>query len=63
MIGGGNGGDWPFMPGSFVNEVAIIDAPKIYTGATVPNLNAATSSALDVVLFQLSGRSGNSDRR
>jgi hypothetical protein len=53
---GGCEGDLPFMPGSFVFPVAIIDVAKIYTGAIVPNLNGATSANSDVVLFELPTR-------
>ncbi len=53
MIGGGYGVDLPFIPGSFVYQVAIIDVAQIYAGATVPDLNGATPAALDIVLLKL----------
>ena len=53
FIGGGYGIDLPFIPDSFVYQVAIIDVAKMYAGATVPNLNGATPADLDVVLFKL----------
>jgi len=53
LIGGGYGVDLPFIPDSFVYQVAIIDVAKMYAGATVPNLNGATPADLDVVLFKL----------
>jgi hypothetical protein len=56
FIGGGYGVDLPFIPGSFVYQVAIIDVAKIYAGATVPNLNGATQADLDIVLFKLPTR-------
>jgi hypothetical protein len=56
LIGGGYGVDLPFIPGSFVYQVAILDIAKIYAGATVPNLNGAMPADLDVVLFKLPTR-------
>jgi hypothetical protein len=63
LIDGGYWVDLPFMPSSFVYQVAIIDVAKIYAAAMVPNLNGATPAALDVVLFKLpTGKNGSSDR-
>jgi hypothetical protein len=56
LIGGGYGVDLPFIPGSFVYQVAIIDVAKIYAGVMVSNLNGATPADLDVVLFKLPRR-------
>jgi hypothetical protein len=56
LIGGDYGVDLPFIPGSFVYQVAIIDVAKTYAGAMVPNLNGATPADLDVVLFKLPTR-------
>lgn len=53
LIGGGYGVDLPFIPGTFVYQVAIIDVAQSYAGATVPNLNGATPGDLDVVVFKL----------
>ena len=56
LIGGGYGGDLPFIPGSFVYQVAIIDVAQIYAGAMVPNLNGAAPADVDLVLFKLPTR-------
>jgi hypothetical protein len=53
LIGGGYGADLPFIPASFVYQVAIIDAADAYAGATIANLNGAVPGDLDVVLFRL----------
>jgi len=53
LIGGGYGADLPFIPASFVYQVAIVDTAQTYAGATVANLNGATPGNLEVVLFQL----------
>jgi hypothetical protein len=53
LIGGGYGVDLPFIPGSFVYQVAIIDVAQVYAGATVPNLNGAMPGDLEVVVFKL----------
>src|SRR5215470_4521410 len=53
LIGGGYGADLPFIPGSFVYQVAIVDTSDTYAGATVSNLNGAAPGDLEVVLFRL----------
>jgi hypothetical protein len=53
LIGGGYGADLPFIPASFVYQVAIVDTAQTYAGATVTNLNGATPGDLEVVLFCL----------
>jgi len=53
LIGGGYGVDLPFIPASFVYQIAILDTAQIYAGATVSNLNGAVPGNLEVVLFQL----------
>jgi len=53
FIGGGYGADLSFIPASFVYQVAIVDTAHTYAGATISNLNGATSCELEVVLFDL----------
>ena len=53
LIGGGYGVDLPFIPASFVYQVAIVDPSHTFAGATISNLNGAAPGDLEVVLFRL----------
>ena len=53
LIGGGYGADLPFIPASFVYQVAIVDRAHTYAGATISNLNRAAPGDLEVVLCRL----------
>jgi len=53
LIGGGYGADLPFIPASFVYQVAIVDTSHTYAGATICNLNGAAPGDLEVLLFRL----------